>query len=57
MVHDPLSDPREAIDLMQSDLATDWVVGAATRHPAVFQTSVAEFRKVDVGEEHFEGYD
>lgn len=56
MVCDLISDPKETIDLMQSQLTYAWVIGAASAPLVALGQSAAEFPNVKVGEEGFQGY-
>lgn len=57
MVCDLISDPKETIDLMQSELTLGWVIGAAMQPVIALAKSAENYRHIQVGEEGFSGYD
>jgi hypothetical protein len=55
MVCDLVADPHETIDLMQSNLTSGWVIGAAMQYVVALQQSAQEFPHIGVGQD-FDGY-
>jgi hypothetical protein len=56
VVCDLISDPKVAVDLMQSHLTYGWVGGAAMAPLVALARSAAQYRHIGVGEEDFNGY-
>lgn len=55
MVCDLVADPHETIDLMQSNLTSGWVIGAAMQYVVALEQSAQEFPHIGVGQD-FDGY-
>ncbi len=56
MVCDLVADPKETIDLMQSQLTCAWVIGAALQPLIALKRSAQKYPNIKVGEENFKGY-